>query len=76
MLRRWLVPALALCLAPATVSFSSAAGGAVLTTARYIVVMKDQASTPSVAAAATGRGDIASASSITATNERFIPDPL
>ena len=56
MLRRWLVSALALCLVPVALSFSSAAGGSVLSTGRYIVVLKDPASAPAVADRATGLG--------------------
>ena len=56
MLRRWLVSALALCLAPVALSLSSVAGGSVLGTGNYIVVLKDSASAPAVAATATGLG--------------------
>jgi len=56
MLRRWLVATLALCLAPLALSLSSAASGSVLGSGRYIVVLKDAASTPAVAARATGLG--------------------
>src|SRR2546426_11250910 len=56
MLRRWLVAVLALCLAPLTFSLSAVAGGSVLGTGRYIVVLKDSASAPDVAAKATGLG--------------------
>jgi len=49
MLRRWLVSALALSLAPVALSLSSAAGGSVLPTANYIVVLKNAASVPAVA---------------------------
>ena len=56
MLRRWLVAVLALCLAPLAFSLSSVAGGSVLGTGRYIVVLKDSTSAPDVAARATGLG--------------------
>jgi len=56
MLRRWLVAALALCLAPVAFSLSSVAGGSVLGTGNYIVVLKDSASVPAVATSATGLG--------------------
>jgi subtilisin family serine protease len=56
MLRRWLVCALALSLAPVALSFSSAAGGSVLPTGNYIVVLKNSASAPAVAGTATGLG--------------------
>jgi subtilisin len=56
MLRRWLVAALALCLAPVALSFSSVAGGSVLGTGRYIVVLKDPSSVSGVAGTATGLG--------------------
>jgi subtilisin family serine protease len=56
MLRRLLVSVLALCLAPLVLSFSSAAGGSVLPTGNYIVVLKDGAAVPAVASAATGLG--------------------
>src|SRR5690348_11286755 len=56
MLRRWLVSALALSLAPVALSLSSAAGGSVLPTANYIVVLKNAASVPAVASTATGLG--------------------
>ena len=56
MLRRWLVALLALCLAPLAYSLSSVASGSVLGTGRYIVVLKDSASAPDVAARATGLG--------------------
>ncbi|MDQ1516919.1 MAG: hypothetical protein QOE80_2749 [Actinomycetota bacterium] len=56
MLRRWLVAALALCLAPVALSFSSVAGGSVLGTGRYIVVLKDPSATSAVAGRATGLG--------------------
>ena len=56
MLRRWLVAALAVCLAPVALSFSSVAGGSVLGTGRYIVVLKDPSSVSAVAGTATGLG--------------------
>jgi subtilisin family serine protease len=56
MLRRWLVAALALSLAPVALSFSSVAGGSGLGTGRYIVVLKDSASVSAVADSATGLG--------------------
>ncbi|MDQ1499466.1 MAG: hypothetical protein QOI86_2806 [Actinomycetota bacterium] len=56
MLRRWLVAALALCLVPMALSFSSVAGGSVLGTGRYIVVLKDPSSVSAVAGTATGLG--------------------
>jgi subtilisin len=56
MLRRWLVAVLAVSLAPLALSFSSVAGGSVLGTGRYIVVLKDSAAAPDVAARATGLG--------------------
>ncbi len=56
MLRRWLVSALALSLAPVALSLSSAAGGSVLPTGNYIVVLRNSASAPAVASAATGLG--------------------
>jgi len=56
MLRRLLVSALALCLAPVALSFSSTAGGSVLGTGNYIVVLKNGSSVPAVASTASGLG--------------------
>ena len=56
MLRRWLVSALVLSLAPLAMSFSSVAGSSVLGTGRYIVVLKDSAAASDVAGTATGLG--------------------
>jgi subtilisin len=56
MLRRWLVAALAVSLAPVAFSFSSVAGGSGLGTGRYIVVLKDRSSVSGVAGTATGLG--------------------
>ncbi len=56
MLRRWLVAALAMCLVPVAMSLPSVAGGSVLGTGRYIVVLKDSASASDVAGTATGLG--------------------
>src|SRR5438105_8823541 len=56
MLRRWLVSALALCLVPVALSLFSVAGGSVIGTGRYIVVLKDSASASGVAGTATGLG--------------------
>jgi len=56
MLRRWLVSALALTLAPVAFSLSSTASGSVLSTGNYIVVLKNSASAPAVASSATGLG--------------------
>jgi subtilisin family serine protease len=56
MLRRWLVSVLALCLAPAATLLSSVAGGSVLATGRYVVVLKNSALASDVAGTATGLG--------------------
>src|SRR5204863_9653789 len=56
MLRRWLLALVVLCLSPLALSLSSVAGSSVLGPSRYIVVMKDSAPAPEVAAQAPGLG--------------------
>ncbi|MCA1842412.1 MAG: S8 family serine peptidase [Actinobacteria bacterium] len=56
MLRRWLLALVVLSLAPLGLSLSSVAGSSPLGPTRYIVVMKDSAPVPDVAATATGLG--------------------
>jgi subtilisin len=56
MLRRWLLALVVLCLTPLALSLSSVAGSSGLGPSRYIVVMKDSAPVPDVAAKATGLG--------------------
>jgi subtilisin family serine protease len=55
MLRRWLVPGLALCLAPVAI-LSTGAGSSVRGTGRYIVVLRSSTSTPAFARTATRLG--------------------